>query len=292
MTSLADLKMSAFTIRDLLTLEAEQLCQASPEKGTPKMPNASTSLFTQQSKNRYGPGHSVVRPWPSEKLPTAWGERNRTVLLEETISPSIWKTLEDVDPILSYLKFRTLHSHLPSIRLNDKGNEPAFRDIGQKLVTHIMGMALLAFLNHWSKHETHEDFLTAIKTLQVADIKVEYTSEDSESTIIHDIAALVAHCTPIPLSKELSGTSEGAVLTIVNTKSTGNSQFKYQGFTLESFGRTVQTLDQCIDLAVEHSSESSEPLSIAKLNEFLAKESKLAWPQMAASHLAQVRLFL
>ena len=137
-------------------------------------------------------------------------------------------------------------------------------------------MALLAFLNHWSTHETHEYFLAAVKTLQVADIKVEYTSEDSESTIIHDIAALVACHTQILILKELSGTSEGAVLTIVNTKSTGNSQFKYQSFTSESFGRTVQTLDQCIDLAVEHSSESLEPLLIAKLNKFLAKESKLA----------------
>jgi len=123
-------------------------------------------------------------------------------------------------------------------------------------------MALLAFLNHWLTHETYEYFLAAVKTLQVA--------------VIHDIAALVACHTQILILKELSGTSEGAVLTIVNTKSTGNSQFKYQSFTSESFGRTVQTLDQCIDLAVEHSSESLEPLLIAKLNKFLAKESKLA----------------
>ena len=60
-----------------------------------------------------------------------------------------------------------------------------------------MGMALLAFLNHWLKHETHEDLLAAIKTLQVANIKMEYTDEDSESTIIHDITVLVACYTPI-----------------------------------------------------------------------------------------------
>lgn len=292
MTSLTDLKTSAFTIGDLLTLEAEQLCRASPVKGTPKAPNASTSLLTQQSKSGFGPGHSVVRPWPSEKLPTAWGQRNRAVLLEETISPSIWKILEGVNPSLSYLKFRTLHSLLPSMRSNDNGNEPAFRDIGQKLLTRIMSIALLVFLNHWSKHQTHKDFLAAVQTLHVSDIKVEYTSEDSDTTIIHDIAALVARRTPIPILKELAGTSEGAVLTMLNNKSTGNSQFKYQGFTSESFGRTVQTVDQCIQLAVEHSSKSLEPLSIAKLNEFLAEESKFAWPQMAASHLAQVRFFL
>jgi len=149
MTSLADLKTSAFTIGDLLTLEAEQLCQASrqasPEKGTPKTPNASTSLFTQQSKNGYGPGILLFDPGPLKSFLWPGVNTNHTVLLEETISPSIWKTLKDVDPILSYLKFCTLHSHLPSIRSNDKGNELAFCNIGQKLITRIIGHGFAGF---------------------------------------------------------------------------------------------------------------------------------------------------
>jgi hypothetical protein len=195
-----------------------------------------------------------------------------------------------VDPALSNYNFRTTHSLLPSIRSNDNGNEPAFRDISQKLLTRVTAIASLVLPSQWLKHQIHEDFPAAAKTLQLSDIKVEYKSEDSESTIIHDIAVVTPRWTPISISKKLSGTSEGAVLTMVNTKSTGNSQFKYQGFVSETFGRTVRTVDQTIDLAVEHSSKSLWPLSIADLNEFLAKEGKLAWPQMATSHLAQVRL--
>ena len=285
--------LTTLTIGDVLSDEAEQLCRASPHQGTPKVPNASTSLFTQQSKAGYGPGHSVIRRWPRVKLPAAWGKRNRAVLLEEKISPSIWEILKEVDMTFASLKFHTCNSLLSlSIRSNDNGNEGAFRDIGQKILTRIMRLASLVFLIHWSKHKTHEDFLDAVNTLKSSDIRVEYTSEDSESTINHDITMLVPRDTRIPISKKLSGTSEGAVLTMVNTKATGNSQRSYQGFTSQILGKTVQTVDQCIDLAVEHSSKSSEPLSIADLNKVLATESNLAWPQMAASHLAQVKLLL
>jgi len=78
MTSLADLKTSAFRIRDLLTLEAEQLCQASPEKGTPKMPNALMLLFTQQSKSRYGPGILLFNSGPLKSF--LWPGVNATAL--------------------------------------------------------------------------------------------------------------------------------------------------------------------------------------------------------------------
>lgn len=292
MALLADLTNSEFTIVDLLTQEAGSLCRASPTKGVPKVPKGSTSLFTQQSKEGHGPGHSVVRRWPSEKTPAAWGEGNRAVLLEEKISPSIWESLQQVDAGFYELKYRIMHSHLSSWRSNDNGNEQAFRDIVQKLLTRITSIALLFFINRWLKHTAHEDFSAVLKTLRQADVQVEYKSEDSESTIVHDIASRIGRNCPIPRVKELSGASETAVLTVVNTKSTGSSQFTYQGFTSTSFSTSVQTVDQSIDLVVQKSSSSPEALSIADLNHFLAKESGLVWPQIATSHLAQVRLLL
>jgi hypothetical protein len=290
MAAILDLTKNTFTIEYLLNHEAEKLCGASPRKDKPKDPNASTSQFTQQSKEGFGPGHAVVRHWPAEKTHAAWGERNRIVLLHENISPSIWLSLEKMDAGFDNIKYRIMATSLSPMRSNDNGNEPAFCNIGSKLLTRITLIASLFFLHQWSKHSDHEDYKAVLHTLQhIGNIQVEYTSTDTDSTIIHDIASLVPWTSPIPILKELSGTSNGAVATMVNTKKTGNREKSYQGFSSNISETRVTNVDQVIDLCVQKAS-SSPGVSIADLKEFLSTESGMTWPEMATSHLAQVRL--
>ena len=279
----------SLTIENLLIDEAARLCRASPKKNQAKYPTASTSQYTQQSKEGYGPGHAIIRHWPPEKTHVAWGERNRTVLLEENIPLSIWSTLKEIEG-LDNLQYHVILSSLSSIRSNDHGNEPAFRNICSKFLTRITAMASLFFLHQWSKHSNHKDYAAVLKTLQgIGDTQQEYTSEDSETAIIHDIASLIPRNSPIPLLKQLSGTSDGAVATMVNTKKTGNCEKDYQGFS-SNFSKTpVANLDQVINICVQKTLSSPKALSIADLREFISAESKMAWPEKAISHLAQVR---
>lgn len=286
-----DLTATMFTLEDLLNQEADTLCACSPTKAEPKVPTGSTSQFTRMSKEGHGPGHCVVRRWPSEMTPAVWGEQNRTVLLDETIQPSVWKALEDLHSSFRLHHYRVLHSQLFPIRSNDYGNEQAFRDILQKLLMRVNYIACFFFLNQWLKHPGHHDFSSAVTTLKDLDIKVEHRSEDSKS-ITHDIACQINRRCPIPRCKHLSGTSDTAVLTMVNTKSTGHKEYDYQGFSSESFNINVRNVDQSLDIVVLKSESSPEGLSIAELDQFLADESKLAWPLIATSHLAQVRLLL
>ena len=277
------------TIKNWLTDEATKLCAASPKKGEPKYPTASTSQFTLQSKQGYGPGHAIIRHWPPEKTHVAWGKRNRAVLLEENISPSIWSALKEMERF----KYHVTSSSLSSIRQNDNGNESAFRNIGSKLLTRMTAIAFLFFLHQWSKHSDHKDYSSVLQTLQgIGDIQLEYTSEDSEIPIIHDIASLIPRNSPIPILKKLSGTSDGAVATMVNTKKTGNREKNYHGFTSSLTKTPVINVDQVIDICVQKTSSSPEALSIADLKQFISTESKMVWPDKAISHLAQVRFLL
>lgn len=74
------------------------------------------------------------------------------------ISPSIWSTLEEMNPWFVNLKYCIMVTSHISICSNNNENKPAFCDIGHKLLSCITVIALLFFINQWSNHSGHKDY--------------------------------------------------------------------------------------------------------------------------------------
>lgn len=279
-----DLTSKPFLIGDLLRQEGLRLRDCRPLKDTPKQPSGSKSRLSEMSRTGEGPAHCIVRKWPADKTPVQWGMRN-PFLLSDVVSPGIW---EQLGGNYVAVKHDIAYSGLLDVRMNDNGNEEAYRLLIAKLLSRVTAAAFMFFLNAWSRHPTHQDFLPAIECLRRFDIKQETTSESSPIAIRGDVVSHIPRQLPLPKQNELEGASQTVALLFVNAKSTAHAEFHYQPIHLTNDFSSIRTVDQVMDFCLLESESRPQKLSVANLDSFLFENSIHVWPHIAAGHFSQV----
>jgi len=282
-----------FRISALLHQEAAALTLCSPMKDTVKAPNGSKSNPTLDSKQGRGSSHCMVRQWPSDKLPAAWGARNRTVLLDEVIQPAIWTKLSDRH---ESLRTRATHSRLVTpLRSGDNGNEEVYRSIVAKIFERVTAAAFVFFLNQWlqPQNEHHPDLSNALATLMYFEVKEEHTCKNfNGDTFRNDVVVQIGYDTPFPILKAVPALVM-VTISMANLKSTGNAEFEYSSaFTSPTSGKVIASIDQCMDHLLSFATaQPMQEASVKELTTFLSKEVGMEWPQIATSHFAQVKFW-
>jgi hypothetical protein len=221
----------------------------------------------------------------------AWGERNRGVLVDETIQPDIWSKLHHSIALRAgFSRFVT------PLRSSDNGNEQEYRGVVGKIFERVTAIAFLCLLNQWLKPENrdHPDLSKALETLQHFEIQYEHTCEYSKDTIRYDDAVQISRYAPFPILKILHGTSTLVTMSMGNVKSSGHAEFEFDSaFISPTTNKLVASVDQCLDHVVSFAtSRPTQGASIKDLDTFLSSETKLQWPHTAISHLAQVIFIL
>ena len=131
------------------------------------------------SRTGEGPAHCIVQKWPANKMPVEW-EMQNPFLLSDVVSPGIW---EQLGGNYVAVKHDIAYSGLLDVRMNDNGNREASRLLIKKLLSRVTAAAFMFFLNAWSRHPTHQNFLSAIEYLRRFDIKQETISESAPIAI-------------------------------------------------------------------------------------------------------------
>ena len=294
-----------FTFEDILMEEAAMLCKYAPRKDPPKRPNASTSRLTKECKAGRGDAHCILKNFPSDNTPDAWGERNRALLLDEVITPELLRTLDqNFDSRLLANQART--SHIWPVSSNDNGNEEEYRHTLEKILQRVAALAFLFFQIHWRQGEniSHVDFDNATASLLAFAVKSEAVSRDTTQTsqIRYDVSLQIPRNLPLKIQKPLQGTAQTAVMIPFDAKAPGIVDYSYTGpLRSTSLGsvRIVHTVDDAMELALEKATKSEQTLTIADLDAFLSMEitetmgdnrQRMKWPLMATSLFAQVCL--
>jgi hypothetical protein len=288
------LTLVPFSVSALLRQEAAALTLTSPTKGAVKAPNGSKSNLTQDGKRGKGPGHCIVRRWPSDKLPGSWGERNRAVLLDEIIQPTIWPKFSNSGHHALYP--RATHSRLVTpLRSNDHGNKEGYRAPMAKILERLSAIAFIFFLNQWllPENEQHPDLPAVLETLKHFEVKEEHTCKNLYGDVLRsDVVIQVGFDTPLPILKPLLG-STMVTMSMVNLKSSGNAEYQYaSAFTSPSSGKLISSVDECMDHLISFATSCpTKGASVQELSKFISKETSLEWAQTATSHFSQVIRF-
>lgn len=280
------LEWGQLTIADILKDEAAFLCESSPIPSELKRPNASRSKLTELAKMGKGVGHCVVRRWPVNNTPSAWGRRNEQLLLNQPINPGIWTKL---GPEYDAIKRRIHTTRLSSMRADDNGNEEEYRHTIEVMMDRIFGAAFLFYLNEWLKPENSEDadYGIALQALKSFGVKAEYTHSDG--SIRNDVGIV------IPFSnmfrKKLYKPARLVCLSNFNAKNTGQSQWDYEPVTSHNFPE-IKTVDGAmtvgLDIAETREHATIKSLKTILVQEYELRKHNLEWPIFALSHFAQV----
>ena len=262
-----------FTIAEILDLEAARLCKGSPRKTKIKAPTGSTSELTKMAKRGKGEGHCIVRSWSHEKTPVGWGERNTSLVLNEAIDP---KSLVDSDPDFQHLVSVMKTSRIPSLQIDDNGNEEVYRCTAEGIISRTMALSCFFFIYQWNKPENarHKDSTRVKGTLSSFAVLSETTSRDSRRSITKDIGVHVDRHPPIPILKPMFGLSSTTMMYSVNAKPPSNAEYPYQALLSAYSHKLVACVDEVMDLGLQRASEPGCNLTIQQLNQFLKTELK------------------
>ena len=155
-------------------------------------PECDLETFTRL--RNFGAGVCRVKRWPDDEDPYAWGCRNETLLLDETIhSPAKWEIGEEYHkgPFNELLRPIDYSYNGSRLRIGDEGGEEQLLFVLHSILRRVTAVAFVFLIQLWRRspgYSSHPDYHVVFDALHDFSVQQFPTSDRLKS---HDIGTIV-----------------------------------------------------------------------------------------------------
>jgi len=173
-----------FTVRDILHHEAEALSNHGPSRGDPVEPECDLDPFTRLRD--LGAGACRVKQWPDDEAPYAWGCRNESLLLDESIYlPARWEVDEEYRGRFNHLLGPIDYTYMDGgLNDSDRGYEGRLLVVLENILRRVSSIAFVFLIQLWRRNPEHisqPEYNAAFAALHHLSLKQIRTSERMSS---------------------------------------------------------------------------------------------------------------